>query len=188
MNRTKKAIIDVFWQLLEEKPYSKITVQSIVERCQVNRNTFYYHFQDIPTLAECSIQEWTESVISKNCQLSSPANCIIPVTQELINRKAAFIHLYHSANRESFMRYLNEISQHIVQFYIDNATKGVAVPIEDRLAITWVYKCAFVGVIIDWLDNGASYDLSASCERILNLFSGSGERAFLMHTEEAISW
>ena len=74
MNWTKKAIIDVFWQLLEEKPYSKITVQNIVEHCQINRNTFYY---------------------------------------QLANRKTAFI--YHSANRESLMRYLNEISQHIVQ-------------------------------------------------------------------------
>lgn len=188
MNRTRKAIIEVFWQLLEEKPYSKITVQSIVERCQVNRNTFYYHFQDIPTLAECSIQEWMESVINKNFQLGSPANCIIPVTQELINRKTAFIHLYHSANRELLMRHLNEISQHIVQFYIDNATKCVAVPAEDRLTLIWCYKCVIVGVIIDWLDNGASYDLSASCEKILNLFAGSGKRAFLMHAEEAISW
>jgi len=187
MNRTKKAIIDVFWQLLEEKPYSKITVQSIVEHCQVNRNTFYYHFQDIPTLVECSIQEWTESVINKNCQFDSPANCIIPVTQELMNRKTAFIHLYHSANRESLMRYLNEISQHIVQFYIDDALKCVAVPAEDRLVLTRGYKCAFEGVIMDWLDSGASYDLSVFCERILNLFAGSGKRAFLMHTEEALS-
>lgn len=60
MNRTKKAISDAFWQLLEEKPYNKITVQNIVECCQVNRNTFYYHFQDIPALTEYSIQEWTE--------------------------------------------------------------------------------------------------------------------------------
>lgn len=187
MNRTKKAIMDVFWQLLEEKTYSKITVQNIVERCQVNRNTFYYHFQDIPTLVECSIQEWTESVIGKNCQLDSPANCILPVTQELINRKAAFIHLYHSANRESLMRYLNEISQHIVQFYIDHATKDVDIPAEDRMVLVWGYKCALVGVIIDWLDNEAAYDLSASCERILDLFEGSGKRAFLMHTKEAVS-
>lgn len=185
MNRTKRAIMDVFWQLLEERPYSKITVQSIVERCQVNRNTFYYHFQDIPTLVECSIQEWTKSVIDKNCQLDSPANCILPVTQELMNRKAAFIHLYHSANRESLMRHLNEISRHIVQFYIENVTKGVAIPTEDRLILTWGYKCAFVGVIIDWLENGASYDLSVSSEKILDLFAGSGKRAFLMHTPEA---
>ena len=124
-------------------------------------------------------------MINKNCQLGSPANCIIPVTQELTNRKVAFIHLYNSANRESLMRYLNETCQHIVQFYVDNAIKGVAVPAENRLVLIWGYKCVFVGVIIDWLDNGASYDLSASCEKILNLFAGSGKRAFLMNIEKA---
>lgn len=184
MNWTKKAIIDVFWQLLEEKPYSKITVQNIVEHCQINRNTFYYHFQDIPTLTKCSIQEWMESVIDRNCQLGSLANCIIPVTQELANRKTAFIHLYHSANRESLMRYLNEISQHIVQFYIDNATKGVGVPTEDRQTLIRYYKCAFAGVITDWLDSRGSYDLSDFCKKIMTFFVGSGKRAFLMHTEE----
>lgn len=52
MIRTKEIIRDAFWELLEEKPYNKITVQDIVNRCQVNRNTFYYHFQNIPALME----------------------------------------------------------------------------------------------------------------------------------------
>ena len=52
MKKTKEIIIDAFWQLLEEKPFNKITVQNIVERCALNRNTFYYHFQDIPNLGQ----------------------------------------------------------------------------------------------------------------------------------------
>ncbi len=52
MKKTKETIIDAFWQLLEEKPFNKITVQNIVQRCHLNRNTFYYHFQDIPNLAD----------------------------------------------------------------------------------------------------------------------------------------
>ena len=63
MNRTEEAIIESFWQLLEEKPFNKITVQNIVERCEVNRNTFYYHFQDIPTLAQQSVKRWVDEVI-----------------------------------------------------------------------------------------------------------------------------
>lgn len=96
MNRTKKVISDVFWQLLEEKPYSKITVQNIVERCQISRNSFYYHFQDIPALVEYSIQEWTEQVIKNNCDFGSPSKCIILIAQEIVKRKAAFIHIYRS--------------------------------------------------------------------------------------------
>ena len=66
MNRTKLAIVDTFWQLLEEKPYNKITVQDIVNRCQVNRNTFYYHFQDIPDLI-CYMMEQGSKELLENC-------------------------------------------------------------------------------------------------------------------------
>ena len=59
MDRTKKVITDAFWQLLTEKPYNKITVKNIVELCGVNRNTFYYHFPDIPYLLEHTIEEKT---------------------------------------------------------------------------------------------------------------------------------
>ena len=45
---TKEIIAKTFTELLDEKPMSKITVKDIVERCGVNRNTFYYHFKDIP--------------------------------------------------------------------------------------------------------------------------------------------
>lgn len=125
MNRTPKAISDAFWQLLEEKPCNKITVQNIVEHCQVNRNTFYYHFQDIPALTEHSIKAWTEKAIQNSCEFGAPVRCITLVVEEFIRRKAAFLHLYRSVHREAFVRYLNEISLHIVQAYIDNATRNL---------------------------------------------------------------
>lgn len=143
MNQTKKAISDAFWQLLEERPYNKITVQNIVECCRVNRNTFYYHFQDIPALAEYSIKEWTEQIIKNNCEFGSPISCITPIVQEFIKRKTAFIHIYRSSHREEFMRYLNEISLHIVQLYIDSATKDMNILPEDKSTFIWYYKCTF---------------------------------------------
>ena len=76
MNRTKLAIVDTFWQLLEEKPYNKITVQDIVDRCHVNRNTFYYHFQDIPFLAEWSVEMWTDEVIKDRGDFESLTHSI----------------------------------------------------------------------------------------------------------------
>ena len=51
-NFTQKAIKESFIKLLNEKPLHQITVKDIVEDCGVNRNTFYYHFTDIPTLLQ----------------------------------------------------------------------------------------------------------------------------------------
>ena len=49
---TRKAIMDSFMKLVDQRPISKITIKDIVEDCGVNRNTFYYHFADIPALIE----------------------------------------------------------------------------------------------------------------------------------------
>ena len=49
---TKKAIAYALKELLLEKPISKVTVQDIADRCEINRQTFYYHFTDIIDLVE----------------------------------------------------------------------------------------------------------------------------------------
>ena len=53
----KREIKNSFIKLLTERPISQITVKDIVEDCGVNRNSFYYHFQDIPSLLEEIIVE-----------------------------------------------------------------------------------------------------------------------------------
>ena len=52
MDGTRGTIVQGFERLLNEKPVNKITVKDIAETCGINRNTFYYHFQDIPGLLE----------------------------------------------------------------------------------------------------------------------------------------
>ena len=60
---TKKLIRDSFIRLLNEKPFSKITVRDIVDDCGVNRNTFYYYYQDLPQLLESIVDEEADRLI-----------------------------------------------------------------------------------------------------------------------------
>ena len=45
-NITKKALASALKQLMNEKPFSKISVGDICEKCDMNRKSFYYHFKD----------------------------------------------------------------------------------------------------------------------------------------------
>ena len=103
MKKTKETIIDAFWQLLEEKPFNKITVQNIVERCALNRNTFYYHFQDIPNLTEYTVKLWADEIIQNNYEFGSPMTCLSPLVEEFIKHKKAFQHLYSSSQKSPFL-------------------------------------------------------------------------------------
>ena len=56
-NFTKKAIKETFIKLLDERPLNQITVKDIVEDCGINRNSFYYHYADLPALLEEVVAE-----------------------------------------------------------------------------------------------------------------------------------
>ena len=62
----KREIKNSFIKLLTERPISQITVKDIVEDCGVNRNSFYYHFQDIPDLI-CYMMEQGSKELLENC-------------------------------------------------------------------------------------------------------------------------
>lgn len=45
-NITKRALASSLKELMKTKPFSKISVSDICEACDMNRKSFYYHFQD----------------------------------------------------------------------------------------------------------------------------------------------
>ena len=43
---TKRALAAAIKDLMKEKPLVKISIADILERCQMNRQSFYYLFRD----------------------------------------------------------------------------------------------------------------------------------------------
>ena len=61
----KDNIAEAARRLLMENNVKKLTVKDIVEECQITRQTFYYHFRDIPELISWVIERETERLRSK---------------------------------------------------------------------------------------------------------------------------
>ena len=66
--KTKQAIAAGFKSLMNEKAFDKITVSDITSRCGLNRQTFYYHFQDKYDLFTWILQK--EALISPKISLN----------------------------------------------------------------------------------------------------------------------
>lgn len=175
---TKAAIKATFISLLNKKPLNKITVKEIVEECGINRNSFYYHFDDIPSLLEeILVEEADRFVATETDNNTSVYESLISVIDYAFSNKSVIQHIYNSANRTTFYVYLNRICTHAIKSYFDKLeiTKNIA---EDDLdAMIMYYKCQLVGFIIDWLGGGMKYDLKIKMKRICELFVGSMESA-----------
>lgn len=53
----KETIAEAAKRLLFEKNIKKLTVKDIVAECQITRQTFYYHFEDIPSLFQWTLEK-----------------------------------------------------------------------------------------------------------------------------------
>ena len=63
--QTKKALAAALKKLAREKPFSKITVREIISVSGFNRNTFYYHFEDVYALLKWMLEQEAIEVVKQ---------------------------------------------------------------------------------------------------------------------------
>ncbi len=181
MNPTDELLAAAFWQLLEEKPYKKITVRDIVDRCHVNRNTFYYHFDGIPGLMEHSFRIWNEAILRNAGETGDPLLALVPVADAMKQSRRAVMNLKDSAAWPEVLKYFEQTCWSLSAHYINNAAAGPAaaetsvfsLPLseQDRIILIRFYKSALFGSLLDWINSGMTSDLSADLRRITLLLS-----------------
>lgn len=170
---TKKAIVEAFLELLNEKPLDKITVKEIVDSCGINRNTFYYHFEDIHALLTFVIDGEVERVIAKHADVKSLEEGFIEAAYFALNNKRAVFHIYNSVNREELERYLNSIAEEVMRRMVEGLDAAGDVPELERELIIHFYKCGLSGMTMAWVGEGMKANPEQLIRSLGNLLEGS---------------
>ncbi len=174
-NFTKQAIKASFIKLLNEKPLAQISVRMIVEDCGINRNSFYYHYQDIPSLVNEIIKDRIDALIAAYPSVDSLEECASVVFQSLVTNKKAVWHIYHSVNRDIYEQYLMKICDYITTTYLDTAFRSYTIPPEDREAAIRFFKCEIFGLTSEWMMNGMKEDAMSQVYRIARICHGMSD-------------
>ena len=172
----REAVKAAFLRLLEERPLREITVKDIVQSCGVNRNTFYYHFRDIPALLEELITDQADRIIAAQGPALSLADCLETAARFALERRQAVLHINQSAHRDLFELCLMDVCRRVVEDYAAAAIGSVPIPPEDRAVIIRFYQCECFGQIMAWLNDGMRYDLGKQFRRLCQLGEGMTER------------
>ncbi len=79
-SETKILMADTLKKLIKDRPFAKITVQDIVAACNINRNTFYYHFENNYDLLYFAYELEVQNIVNS----FQNANATIPQAMDFI--------------------------------------------------------------------------------------------------------
>ena len=175
---TKDVIARTLIELLDEKPMSKVTVKDIVERCGVNRNTFYYHFHDIPEVVEYVLKSKWDEILNSPRESNSILECMEEMADIVKANRRMMLNVYRSVKRDAFLYYMNEVSGYVFTRYFEKNTERLEIDDHERMLLIKYYKCLYIGLLMDWLDQGMKEDLSEQIQDMAELME---KRKDLLH-------
>lgn len=166
---TKNAIKSAFLKLLNAKPISRITVKDIVEECGINRNSFYYHFRDIPTLTEELADEQLEKLVSSYSPDDPIGVFMLAVLDYVEANRNLALHIYRYMDRDQFEVGLFKYCSIISRTYTERAFVDTAVDTADREIFSKMLACECFGLLVEWVSSGMSSDLKTRISRICEI-------------------
>ncbi len=159
--------------MLNERPLDKITVKDIAKACNINRNTFYYHYTDIYALLSEIFQTELQRVIGEyNDTLSWEESFLLATKFALENQKAIY-HIYNSMQREQLENYIYNVSGNVMIRYVEKVNDGISASLGDKKLIAFFYQCALTEMILHWIASGMKGDPNNIIRRIGQLFDGN---------------
>ena len=176
---TKKAIGYTFKDLLKEKPFNKITINDIASKCDINRQTFYYHFQDIRDLIEWICIDEVDNLLEKKDECEKWEDKFLLIFKIMEQEKIFINNIYNSVSVEVLRSNLYRLVYPIIYSEIIEKSKGKNLREEDKKFIADFYKYAFVSIVLDWVDKGMIENPEIIVLKVSNLITGTINHACL---------
>lgn len=168
---TKRTIEDTFLRMMTEQSLDKITVKDLVEECGVNRNTFYYHYDDIFDLLEKIFQREKDRVVNLDYSKADYKEAMMQVVELILDNRKAISNAYFSKAREIVDRHLRELGDEFCGGYIRARAEGRNLDGQMLTFLTVCYSECFRGAMVRWL---SEHD-EISKEQFVDAFSRVAE-------------
>ena len=118
--RTRKAIREAFFKLMENQDYHKITIASVAREADIDRKTFYLHYDSIDALIDSTASDMVQDIISTidPDRLRADPGEQVRLTLARVNEKiCADVELYaYMANNLSMDFVLGHIEKALVHY------------------------------------------------------------------------
>lgn len=154
---TKKMLAESLKELIRKKSFTSITVRELTENCGLNRNTFYYHFEDINHLLKWTLELEAIDVI-KNFDLMLDYEEAIGFVMDYIVENEQFLsNIYYSVGQSELKRFFCSDFYAITSSLINKLEQQMklSVPEDFKEFLCHFYTEALAGLVVDGITKPA---------------------------------
>ena len=107
-NQRKQQLACALKEMLQTKPLSKISVSDLIRHCNINRKTFYYHFEDIFSLLEWTLQQETIELLKRYNIFTDYNNAIGFVIDYVETNYSMLSNIYNSMGHHQLQLFFSQ--------------------------------------------------------------------------------
>lgn len=156
---TKKALAASLKELLEKESINKITIGKLCEHCGIRRQTFYYHFSDLPELIEWICYTEAEEVLASNRDYQSWEEGFLNIFKLAEKEKPFIMNIYHGVSKDTLERYLYNLTFPLLKHVVNQVASSLSicdVTESDKEFIERFYTISFVDIMMSWVARNMS--------------------------------
>ena len=145
---TKLALASSLKKLLQKKFLDDITVKELVEDCEVNRQTFYYHFQDIYDLLQWFLEHEAGAALEG---AGDWREALLAAFRYIQDQHMVVYHVYRSGGRDHLLDCpFRSLARAVARFDLQSRAGTLPLSDGDRDFLTDFYTYALAGIMAQW--------------------------------------
>lgn len=174
---TKKALAKSLKSLMKKSTLDQITVKDVAADCGVNRQTFYYHFRDIYDLIEWIYNMEAVESIAMHKSYGTWQQGFLIIFEYVGNNLEFCTNCFNSLGREPLDRFLYNSTFNLLIGVVNEVAEGTAVKEHERRFIANFYCYAFIGIMTQWIREGARENPRNIIDELNRLIEGDIKKA-----------
>lgn len=176
-NRTKIELANTLKRLMSKTSLEHITIKELVSECNVNRQTFYYHFQDIYELLGWIYKTEALESIKNYKSYDTWQLGFLKIFQYVEANRAFCLCTFHSLGRDHLEEFLNALTFDLLLNVVEEVAQGKEVSNEAKSFIAKFYTYGFVSLMLEWLKSGTKESPKVIIDKLSKLVDGDISRA-----------
>ncbi len=164
-NYTQQLIIETFESMVERMPFDKITVTALITECNIGRNTFYYHYEDIYALLDDMLIRVLRKydAEAQNKDLREVLISFLYACRE--NQKKVY-NIFNSLSRDRLERYIFEGTESMITDRVLKMAAERNVSMERAEVVVNIVRYSIYGFFMQFLWDSMKDDIEQSVDKL----------------------